>query len=434
MENLPKLKGQVLDRIRPSQKEIKKMAEIVNKIEKKIERHLPVDVKIFLSGSIAKQTFLKGEGDIDMFLLFPKTFDKEMMGKLVMDIVKREFKRYEIAYAEHPYARVYVDDVKADIVPAYNIRHIKHMGTAVDRTKFHVSFVKKYIKDKREDVLMLKKLLKNFGIYGADIKTKGVSGYLTELMIIRYGSFENAMEEIAKWNIGQAIEIRQRWKKEEELRHKFRGDALIFVDPTDRNRNVASAVSAENLSRLILISRAFMKRKSMDFFFMRERKPRFMPELVEISFKSPDIIDETKYGELNRFGSKIGSQLEARGYDLVSVQSFDDKRNSGCLLGVLEPRIQQKYRKEGPPLGMANAVSGFMSKGGSFFITDRIFKVCKRSSTEIIKNIKEIVHVVKGPKHFELRTMKIRYSKKGSKSYKMAERRRALDEFILSLQ
>ncbi|MCX6773481.1 MAG: CCA tRNA nucleotidyltransferase [Candidatus Micrarchaeota archaeon] len=434
MENLPKLKGQVLDRIRPSQAEIKKMAEIVKKIEKKIEKHLPVDVKIFLSGSIAKQTFLRGEGDIDMFLLFPKSFDKEMMGKLVMDIVKKEFKDYEIAYAEHPYARIFIDEVKADIVPAYNIRHIKHMGTAVDRTKFHVSFVKKYIKDKREDVLVLKKLLKNFGIYGADIKTKGISGYLTELIIIKYSGFENAIEEISKWNIGEIVEISKKWKKEEDLRNKFKGDPLIFIDPTDRNRNVASAISAENLSRLILIARAFKKKESISFFFMKEKRPKFMPELIEVSFKSPDVIDETKYGELNRFGSKIGSQLEARGYDLISVHSFDDKKKAGCILGVLEPKIQQKYRKEGPPLGMATAVSGFISKGGSFFITDKIFKVCKRSSTEIIRNMKEIINVVKGPKHFELRTMRISYSKKGSKSYKMAERRRALDEFILSLQ
>jgi tRNA nucleotidyltransferase (CCA-adding enzyme) len=356
-----------------------------------------------------------------------------MMGKLVMDIVKKEFKNYEIAYAEHPYARIFVDKVKADIVPAYNIRHIKHMGTAVDRTKFHVSFVKRSIGDKRDDVLLLKKMLKNFGIYGADVKTKGISGYLTELIIIKYGSFEKAIEGISKWNLGEIVEIRQRWKKE-ELQHKFRGDSLIFIDPTDKNRNVASAISAENLSRVVLAARAFMKKQVIDFFFMKDRKPRFMPELMEISFKSPDVIDETKYGELNRFGSKIGTQLESRGYDIVSVCSFDDGKRAGCILGVLESKIPQKYRKDGPPLGMANAVSGFIARGGSFFITDRIFKICRWSNTEIIRNIKDIIRTIKGPKHFNFKTMKIGYSKKGSKSYRMAERRRVLDEFILSLQ
>ena len=434
MDNLPRLKANVLKKIRPSRQEIAKMGAIVRKIEKKMGGHLPVDVRVFLSGSIAKQTFLRGEGDIDMFLLFPKTFNKDMMGKLVMDIVKKEFRDYEIAYAEHPYARVFVDKVKADIVPAYNIRHIKHMGTAVDRTKFHVSFVKKNIGNGRDDVLLLKRMLKNFGIYGADIRTKGVSGYLTELIIIKYGSFEKAMEAISKWSMGETVEIKERWKRKDELRRRFRGDSLIFIDPTDKNRNVASAVSAENLSRLVLIARAFIKRKGMGFFFMRDKKPRFMPEMVEISFKSPDVIDETKYGELNRFGSKIGSQLEARGYDVVSCLSFDGRKRAGCVLGVLESRIPLRYRKEGPPLEMARAVSGFMSKGGSFFISERIFKVCKRESTEIIRNVKDAIRTVKGPKHFELRTMRIGYSRKGSKPYKLAERRRSLDEFILSLQ
>ena len=66
------LRERVLSRIRPSAQEREMMLKTVKHIEQKLERHIPDGVRTLLAGSIAKGTFLHGEGDIDLFLLSRK--------------------------------------------------------------------------------------------------------------------------------------------------------------------------------------------------------------------------------------------------------------------------------------------------------------------------------------------------------------------------
>ncbi len=431
MEDARPLK-MVLERIRPSSKEKEKINSTVSHIKSRLEQHLPKGVRMLLAGSIAKGTFLHGEGDIDLFLLFPKTFNKEAMGKLVIDIVKKEFRRYEIAYAEHPYARIFVNGIKADIVPAYNITHVAHMGSAVDRSKFHVSFVKKRLKSV-DSVLLMKRMLKAFRIYGADMKTKGISGYLTELIIVKYGSLEKAMEAISRWRFGEVVEIKERWKDVEKARQKFQGAPLVFIDPTDRNRNVASALSAENFSRLVLLARAFSKGADEMLFFPKQRKAKYVPRLIGITFKSPKIIDETKYGELMRLASKVARRLESSGFEVILVGAHDNKKTSTCVIGVANELVGKNFLRHGPPLEIAEGVARFVTER-TFFKEGKIFNMAQREATLAVEEARKACASGALPKHFERRTMKVSYLKKGSAAYREMERGRALDELILSLQ
>ncbi len=41
---------------------------------------------------------------------------------------------------------------------------------------------------------MLKKFLRSLHIYGAEISTKGFSGYVSEVLIIKFGSFLSTLE------------------------------------------------------------------------------------------------------------------------------------------------------------------------------------------------------------------------------------------------
>ena len=432
MGDAKSLSKSVLERIRPSNEERKRINETVLHIKSRLERHLPKGVKMLLAGSIAKNTFLHGEGDIDLFLLFPKTFDKEAMGKLVIDIVKKEFKNYEIAYAEHPYARIFVNSIKADIVPAYNITHVAHMGSAVDRSKFHVNFVKKYLKSV-DSVLLLKKMLKSFRIYGADMKSKGVSGYLTELIIVKYGSMEKAMEAVSKWKFNEVIEINERWNDKEKARQKFQGAPMIFIDPTDRNRNVASALSAENFSRLVLLARAYSKGPDERLFFPKPSKAKYMPRLIGITFKSPKIIDETKYGELGRLASKIARHLESKGFEVILAQAYDNGTVSACAIGIANELVGRNFIRHGPPLEMAEGVARFVTDK-TFFKEGRIMSMAQREATVAVEEARKACASGALPKHFERRTMKVSYLEKKSAAYKEIERGRALDELILSLQ
>ncbi len=75
--------------------------------------------------------------------------------------------------------------------------------------------------------------MRGCGVYGSELKTQGFSGYLTELLIIHYGSFENTVKEACFWKPGEKIDLMQHSKIKYD-------EPLVMVDPTDPKRNVAA--------------------------------------------------------------------------------------------------------------------------------------------------------------------------------------------------
>ncbi|NIS30872.1 MAG: tRNA CCA-pyrophosphorylase, partial [Actinobacteria bacterium] len=54
-----------------------------------------------------------------------------------------------------------------------------------DRTPFHAAYVEGRLNDElAAEVRVLKQLLEGIGVYGSDLKTRGFSGYLTELLVL----------------------------------------------------------------------------------------------------------------------------------------------------------------------------------------------------------------------------------------------------------
>ena len=68
------IEKQVLNRVTPTIEYRKKITEIIQEIKEEIKKEITIrdlPVTIELVGSIAKDTYLKDNLDIDLFLLFP---------------------------------------------------------------------------------------------------------------------------------------------------------------------------------------------------------------------------------------------------------------------------------------------------------------------------------------------------------------------------
>ena len=92
------------------------------------------------------------------------------------------------------------------------------------------------------EVRLLKKFMQGIGVYGAEIKVGGFSGYLCELLIMKYGSFAETVEAFANYNKRVIIDIENYYAdRQNELSLLF-PEPLVIVDPVDKGRNVASAV------------------------------------------------------------------------------------------------------------------------------------------------------------------------------------------------
>ena len=180
----------VVAKIKPDECEIVKSRELASRIALFIREKYDLDAR--LMGSVAKNTFLSGDKDLDIFVLFPLSFSREELEKKGLEIGKAVFLKfgggkYIVSYAEHPYTKGMLEEYKVEIVPAYLIKSTKELMSAVDRTPFHTNYVISNLKN-HDEVRILKKFLKGIGCYGSDLKTEGFSGYLCELLIMRYGT------------------------------------------------------------------------------------------------------------------------------------------------------------------------------------------------------------------------------------------------------
>jgi len=213
MQKYEKIFKSVLKKIKPSSEQKKQLDNLSKKAMGLVnEKAKKYKAKAMLVGSITRDTWLPDKKEFDIFILFPPNLKDEKMEELGLEIGKSVISalkgKHTIEYAEHPYVSGLVDGIDIDIVPCFEVECTEKMKSAVDRTPFHVRYIEKNLSLKLSDeVRLLKQFLKVNELYGADAKTLGFSGYVNELLIIKYRSFLNVLKAISDWNPGEVIDI-----------------------------------------------------------------------------------------------------------------------------------------------------------------------------------------------------------------------------------
>ncbi|MFH1774753.1 MAG: nucleotidyltransferase domain-containing protein, partial [Methanobacteriota archaeon] len=161
---------QILRKIAPSEKEKKKFSKTAEKLLAEVEEEVKkIDDRaiVALLGSASRDTWLRYEKDMDVFVLFPLEYEKAQLEKIVMQIGSKILEKSEKRYAEHPYVKGFYEDFEVEIVPCYAVESASKLKSAVDRTPFHDAFVKEHIKGKENEVRLLKQFLSGISCYGA---------------------------------------------------------------------------------------------------------------------------------------------------------------------------------------------------------------------------------------------------------------------------
>jgi len=385
--------SEVKEILRPTSSELDEALHLYKELEGILKdilsKTIPYDFKIELEGSVAKGTSLRGEMDLDIFVLIQyENLNKEwIIEKFVKPVSKglgRLGKGYrvELRYASHPYVKVYAGNIEADIVPAYWAKSINDIKTPVDRTPFHTEFVKKNLTDEqRDEVRLLKKFFKGIGVYGAEIKVEGFSGYLTELLIIKYGSFEDFLRSAITWREPQIISLSKLNSYEVSvLRKTFKGAPLIFPDPVDSRRNAAAAVSRRSMALAILAAHEFLKRPSLKFFFptqetlsieeLQSRLKSTERYALLILYNvaegtSPDII----WGELKSVGRRIANVLKVNDFNVLDLRFWSDEHRHAVIYVELHGGNLSKLK---PVKGPARIGAGLLSFFEKHLIKDPV--------------------------------------------------------------
>ncbi|MEM1573511.1 MAG: CCA tRNA nucleotidyltransferase [Candidatus Methanomethylicaceae archaeon] len=341
---------EVLKRVKPKDEDFIKIEKIFEKIKNRIiqkAEELGINVKVEIEGSIAKGTWLSNDKDIDIFIVFPLGTKIEFAKEIGLELAKYGVEEnWKLGYAEHPYIEAKVNDYKIEIVPSIEMREGERPLTAVDRTPLHTIFIKnKMNKEMKDEVRLLKQFMKGIGVYGAELKIGGFSGYLCELLILYYGSFEETIKNAAKWKPKTVIDY-MKYYSNEELCKKIFDSPLIVIDPIDMRRNVAAAVTLQSYSTFIAASKYFLKKPNIDFFFPKEfevKSEDIFNELKKrgtniaiIKINCPKIPPDILWGEINRTLNKCVKLLESYDFQVLDYKAWSDEENNIFLIMELE--------------------------------------------------------------------------------------------------
>ena len=351
----------------PTKQEKEKMQTLSNNLVELVKKEAakyPEVTLVELGGSYAKGTWLKGKLDLDIFVKIKKEIEEkqfEEIGKKIGFASMKNFNPY-VRYSEHPYVEAEAQNTKVNVVPCYDVEK-GQWKSAADRSSFHTRFILEKLDDeKRNQVRLLKKFLIGVDIYGAEIAKEGFGGYVAEVLIHHYGSFINVLEAAANFTQGQIIGNPTK---------KF-DTSLILIDPIDSNRNLGTAISAQNFGRFILAARAYLKKPSLEFFngkkFILNSKNLKNIIVVKFNYKhrSPDII----WGQVKRGATALSGQLELGGFQVLRKSAITDEKSEAAMLFLLySPVIEIFMKKNGPDVFRRSESENFIFRNSKNKLT-----------------------------------------------------------------
>ena len=380
LKELNEITRQVLEKITPNEAERKGMVALAKDLELKVSaacEEFNLEAIVRVEGSVAKDTWLKGDPDVDVFMRLSPSIPKKVMGDIGLKVARKatEGTIQVERFAEHPYLEAFVDDTRVNIVPCYDVEPGEWLS-ATDRTPYHTNYINQHLeKSLRSDVRLLKKFMKGIGVYGAEIKVGGFSGYLCELLVLHFGSFIKVLEALAKHVPRRVVDIEGYYKNRQRELELLFPEPLVFIDPVDKARNVASAVQPLRLHMLVVSARAFLTKPNMEFFFPLKIHPLSVEELHKIAtdrgsallFLTIDKIDavpDILWGQLIKTRKALRKQLELNDFEVLRDAVWtEDKAEFIIFVFELEQNSLPDVKKHlGPPIEFQKECDSFLAK------------------------------------------------------------------------
>lgn len=411
MSKLSELEQRVLLKIKPRPEEYSLLLSTYDKIASVLRKTLSthgIEADITLQGSIAHDTWLSGDRDLDIFVLFPSDWSREDLEKKGFSLIleaSKELGYYELRYAEHPYVRVKLGGVEADIVPGLKLLDPSSAKTAVDRTPFHTRYVNSVLNSElRDHVRLLKKFMKTIGVYGAEVKTRGFSGYAVELLVIAHNGFRNVLEAASKWKPPVFINtLGEKLTKDlmRELRSKYPDSCVYMPDPVDPLRNVTASVNLRSLSSFIIASRCYLK--NPDSVFFEDNSLVDSSRIIEsirdrciifITYKlREDLPPDVIWGEAFRVSSTLAKILDLLDLRVIDYSAWTNERNTAVIGVELDECYLNKFKHyRGPCIAheeerLVNFMRKHLGKGYGPWVTHNgcLDSLDRRTTTDVVE-------------------------------------------------
>ncbi len=314
----------IIKKIKPDDNERKKVNAIVKAFLAVLKKSLK-GLKPELAGSFEKDTWLSGDHDIDVFIKFPYEKYKD---KDISKLLEKKLATYTKVHGSRDYFQIQYKNYLFELIPVLNIKSSQQAKNITDISPLHSTWVKKNIKSNSDEIRLLKQFLKANSLYGAESYIKGFSGYLTEVLIIHYKGFNSLIKAASSWKDKEVIDTERHYKSREEALkslNKSKHSNLIVIDPVQKTRNIAAALSKEKYLAFIHLCNKFLHQPSTGFF---EKKELSFKELKS-SFPSDHILHfqlESLRGKKDIVGSKLLKTFDFL-KDRMKIAGFEIKES-----------------------------------------------------------------------------------------------------------
>lgn len=262
----------VLSKIKPGRKEEDFVRNEAKKFISRMNKRLK-NARAVIGGSFEKNTWLSGNYDIDIFVKFDYKKYREKDISKELEHALKDFKKTKI-HGSRDYFQIKHEKLNLEIVPVLDVKNYRQALNVTDVSPLHSKFVRQNSNRKIQDEIRIaKQFLKANNLYGAESYIRGFSGYLVELLLIHYKSFNNLIKNAAKWPDSLVIDIKKYYKNKEYATRNInwaKRGPLIMIDPVQKNRNVAAALSKEKYENLKQIAKEYLENPSEQFFFEKK--------------------------------------------------------------------------------------------------------------------------------------------------------------------
>ncbi len=402
--NLKKIINEVVFELTPPSGEIEfinsELRFFLEKIRRRILK-LKIDAEVFVGGSYAKNTLVKGKFyDVDLFLRFGKTYlekDYFKVAKKILSFVRRK----EVVHGSREYFRIPIGKkVFFEVVPVKKIKSPKDAVNITDLSYSHVQYINKKIKKKEvlDGIKLAKVFCKAQKVYGAESYVNGFSGYALELLIYHFGSFEKFLRELVKKrNKKLVIDVEKLYKTGNvllDMNGSKLDSPIVLVDPTYKARNVLAALSQETFRKFQEGALKFLKNPSKEFFVVKEidfdsqraSSKKSGDEFLGLEIRTSKQEGDIAGTKLLKFFNHLSSEFERN----FKVKEKDFEYSSGKTgRGYFILKSLGEIKFSGPPVKDKKNLLAFkkehyktFEKGGKIYAVEKVIKTPR----EFLKN------------------------------------------------
>jgi tRNA nucleotidyltransferase (CCA-adding enzyme) len=403
-----KLLNEVIKNIKPTEEEEKEVKAKIDDFLKRVNKGLK-DAKAELGGSGAKGTWLSQAHDADIFVAFnyQKFKDRsEQLSDILEKRLKKNFKKIIRLHGSRDYFQIKEEGFTFEVVPILKISKAEDARNITDVSPLHAAWVRKH-KEFADDIRLTKQFCKASKAYGAESYIRGFSGYICEILTIYYKGFLNLVKAASKWQEKTVIDVEKYYRNKNEVlsalnKSKLEGP-LVIIDPVQKDRNAAAALSEQNYRRFIVNCREFLENPSgihfkvIDFTLDEIKKPlRKNKKKIVLKIKPLKGKEDIVGCKLLKVFEFIQRNLEKNEFKEVYYGNWQwNKEKDEALMWfeVDKKPLPEYVIKEGPPIKLKEYVANFKKqyKGKTFVKKGKIYAKVKRDYRDASKLVKDLI-------------------------------------------